>query len=216
MSLFHPKESGVALLDDDATLSQIGEVVLGSRPSCMTRPSSSPVDERSDVQGQARLRAREPPGLQHARHQIGAYFVEAFAQLHLRPGTDEVIHGRTAKATMTRQNAEGLEEPPQGMPPDVMTISSLSLRPLLSTWMEAIRRARGAINAIMLGMASSVMVMKTRQVLALVGHELELPQGDREPHDAGQRGDDQHERGPPPARRCRRQNAHHGPRGAAP
>ena len=68
----------------------------------------------------------------------------------------------TPSATSNASSANGFSSDQAGMPPAVMTMSSLSPLSRLSTWMEAISRAIGAIRAIMLGMASVVIARKRR------------------------------------------------------
>ena len=80
------------------------------------------------------------------------------------------------------------------MPPAVMTISSLSPLRRLSTWMEAISRAIGAISAIMAGDGQRGHGQEAQRVLALRGHQLELAQRHRDPHHARQGHEDEHKR----------------------
>ena len=66
----------------------------------------------------------------------------------------------TASATSSARKPSGLSRAQTGVPPAVMTISSLSLARRLSTWMLAMSKAMGAIRASMPGSASVVMVRK--------------------------------------------------------
>jgi hypothetical protein len=63
---------------------------------------------------------------------------------------------------MSANSASGFSSDHGGMPPAVMTMSSLSVLRRFKTWMAAISRPMGAIRAVMAGMASVVMSRNRR------------------------------------------------------
>ncbi len=106
-----------------------------------------------------------------------------------------MVDGGHAERHQQRQQSLAASSSDQtGMPPAVMTISSLSPLRRLSTWMQAISSAIGAISASMLGIASVVMARKRRASWPCVVISSSWRSATRDPHDAGQGKQDEHER----------------------
>ena len=107
------------------------------------------------------------------------------------------IPSDTSSASMP----SGFSSAHTGMPPAVMTISSLSPLSRLSTWMAAISRAIGRDQGHHGGDGQRRHGQEAQRILALRGHQLELAQGDGDPRHARQGHEDEQQAHQPSAER---------------
>ena len=88
----------------------------------------------------------------------------------------------TSSETTTPTARNGRNSCHGGIPAAFITMSSESLPSLLSTWATAIISAIGAMIRTSSGMIRPVMPTKTKIALALVGHQVDIAQRLRDPH----------------------------------
>ena len=134
MPLVHPQIGLAALLDDPGALGQVGDDLLGIAGIVHQQPEQLAVGRPvADMHGELGFGRGEAPGLNDLRHQIGAHLHDQLVEPALRPWTRQVVDARHTERSQQRQELSGFSSDQAGMPPAVMTMSSLSPLSRLST-----------------------------------------------------------------------------------
>jgi hypothetical protein len=148
----------------------------------------------ANVKGQPLFELGEAARLHDVRHEIGADLGRPPPQLAQAPGRNVDADAATSSDTTTRRPGRDGTGSHGGMPDAFITMSSESLPSLLSTCATAIISAIGAMIRTSSGTMRPVMPMKTRMLLPLIRHQVDVTQCLRDPHERGHAGANDQER----------------------